>query len=337
MDKIDTGNWGDTFSKVTPQLIFNNDRYQEAVISLHEPGLASANIKTIHTPGIDLIHAQFSTQRKLELIDPENVSSISSSYVLCGNLESTFNYNNCSLKHSRDTHAFQYTPDFNGKHTILDNKLEALSIIYNPDYFKSIANSSGMPFLDDVMNCIERGEHLLVAPGQVALQPRMAELLQQILQCAFSGLTRYLFMEAKMLELFALQMEQLNSDTKGKEKWSLADRERLKAVHDYIVRSHLEPLTLSSLCYKFGLNEFKLKKGYKHFFGTTVFGHILKLRMEAARQLLVSGEMTVTEVAYHVGYCNVSSLTEAFKKQFGYLPRSIRDIHHYKSVVAFAV
>jgi hypothetical protein len=66
-----------------------------------------------------------------------------------------------------------------------------------------------------------------------------------------------------MLELFALQMEQFNSDTSDKEKWSLADRERLKAVHDFITQSYVEPLTLSCLCYKFGLNEFKLKKGYQ--------------------------------------------------------------------------
>ncbi|MCW3107222.1 MAG: AraC family transcriptional regulator [Segetibacter sp.] len=334
MDKINTGNWGNTFSEVSLQQVFNNDRYHEAVISLHEPGLARANLRTIHTPGMDLIHAQFSTQRKLELADPENVASISSSYVLSGELESTFNYNNRLVRHKSDTHAFQYTPDFNGRHIIHDNKLEALSFIYNPDYFKSIANSSGVPFLDNVMNCIDRGEHLLVPPGEVVLQPRMAELAQQIVHCAFTGLTRYLFIEAKMLELFAMQMEQLNSDTSDKEKWSLADRERLKAAHDFIIQSYLEPLTLSCLCYKFGLNEFKLKKGYKHFFGTTVFGHILKLRMEAARELLVSGAMTVSEVAYHIGYSNVSSFSEAFKKHFGYLPRSVRNIHHYESEVA---
>jgi AraC family transcriptional regulator, transcriptional activator of the genes for pyochelin and ferripyochelin receptors len=330
VDKINTGDWGNTFSEVSLQQVFNNDRYHEAVISAHEPGLASANVRTIHTPGIDLIHASFSTQRKLELIDSENVAVINSSYVLRGELESTFNHNNRSIRHNGDTHAFLYTPNFNSRHIIHNTRLEAFSFIYNPDYFKSIANSSAMPFLDKVMNCVDRGEHLFVAPGEVALQPRMAELMQQIMQCTFSGMTRYLFMEAKMLELFALQLEQLNSDISDKEKWSLADRERLKAVHDFVIQSYLEPLTLTSLCYKFGLNEFKLKKGYKRFFGTTVFGHILKLRMEAARQLLVSGEMTVSEVAYAIGYSNVSSFSEAFKKHYGYLPRSIRNIHHWK-------
>src|SRR4051794_25569961 len=104
MDKIDTGNWGNTFSEVLPEQVFNNDRYQEAVLSLHEPGLASANVRMLHTPGIDLIHVHFSTQGKLELIDPENVASINSSFVLRGELESRFNHSKRSIRHQSDTH-----------------------------------------------------------------------------------------------------------------------------------------------------------------------------------------------------------------------------------------
>ena len=47
MDKINTGNWGNTFSEVLVQAIFSNDRYNESVTTLHEPGLATAHIRTI--------------------------------------------------------------------------------------------------------------------------------------------------------------------------------------------------------------------------------------------------------------------------------------------------
>jgi AraC-like DNA-binding protein len=143
-------------------------------------------------------------------------------------------------------------------------------------------------------------------------------------QCSFQGLTKYLFIEAKMLELFALQMEQLNADSWVKEEWNCADRERLKAVHDYINQKYLEPLTLTGIGLEFGLNEFKLKKGYKHFFGSTVFGHIHTLRMQAAQRLLASGQMNVSEVSFYLGYSNISSFSAAFKKHFGYLPGTIR-------------
>ncbi|HEX2532359.1 MAG TPA: AraC family transcriptional regulator, partial [Chitinophagaceae bacterium] len=276
------------------------------------------------TPGIGLIQAEFRAERKLLLKDGESTEMISSSFVLDGGLESHFARNNRAVQHSDQTHGFQYTPDFQGTHLIQNGRLQAFSLFYENDYFRSLAQSSGMPYLDKVLNCMERGETLLVPPGEMLLQPRMAELLYGITHCRFQGLTRYLFIEAKLLELFALQMEQLNEGRGGREEWSSADRERLKAVHHYIGQTFLEPLTLAGICSRFGLNEFKLKKGYKHFFGTTVFGHIHQLRMQTAQRLLTSGAMNVSEVSLHIGYLNISSFSAAFKKQFGYLPGTLR-------------
>ncbi|RCR68188.1 helix-turn-helix transcriptional regulator [Larkinella punicea] len=324
MDKIENHNWGTIFSDISQREVFHNSHYAEVVTNFNEPGLACAKITSIQTAGIELIQASFATERKLVLVDPENSENVSSSFILDGNVESQFALNNHSVRHWGNTHGFQYTPDFQGKHIILNRKLQAFSLSYNSNYFKSLTQSAGSAYLDHVVDCMERGETLLVPPGQLLLQPRMAELLHAIVQCRFQGLTKYLFIEAKILELFALQMEQLNTNGVAKEFWNPADRERLKAVHDYISQNYLEPLTLTGICIRFGLNEFKLKKGYKHFFGSTVFGHIYKLRMQTARQLLTSGQMNVSEVSFHIGYNTVSSFSAAFKKQFGYLPGTLK-------------
>ncbi|MDQ3290919.1 MAG: helix-turn-helix transcriptional regulator [Bacteroidota bacterium] len=324
MDKIENHDWSNIFSDISQKEVFRNDRYAEVIAHFKEPNLASAQITTIHTPGIDLIQANFTTTRQLVLVDPESSEKIGSSFILSGDLESQFSLNKNSVAHWVNTHGFQYTPDFQGKHIIHNQKLQAFSLFYDNTYFKSLAQSAGVKYLDKVLDCMERGETLLVPPGKLILQPRMAELLHAIVQCPFQGLTKYLFIEAKMLELFALQMEQLNTTANVKEDWSRADQERLKAVHDFINQAYLEPLTLTGLCYQFGLNEFKLKKGFKHFFGTTVFGHIHHLRLQTAHQLLATGQMNVSEVSTHLGYNNVSSFSEAFKKNFGYLPGKLR-------------
>jgi AraC-like DNA-binding protein len=324
MDKIENHNWGNIFSDISQKEVFRNNRYAEVVAHFNEPGLAQAQVTTIHTPGIDLIQANFRTERKLLLVDPESTEMVSSSFILDGNIESQFKLNKNSVLHWVNTHGFQYTPDFQGEHIIHDQKLQAFSLVYDKAYFKSIAESAGVKYLDKVLDCMARGETLLVPPGKLMMQPRMAELLHAVVQCSFQGLTKYLFIEAKMLELLALQMEQLNTGSSVKKEWSRTDKERLKAVHDYINQAYLEPLTLTGLCYRFGLNEFKLKKGYKHFFGMTVFGHIHQLRMQAAQQLLASGQMNVSEVSFYIGYSNISSFSAGFKKHFGYLPGSLR-------------
>ncbi|WP_158267608.1 helix-turn-helix transcriptional regulator [Adhaeribacter arboris] len=324
MDKIENHDWSTIFSDISQKEVFRNDRYTEVVAHFKEPNLATAEITSIRTPGIELVQANFTTARQLVLVDPESSEKVSSSFVLSGDLESQFSLHKEPVTHWVNTHGFQYTPDFQGQHIIHNQKLQAFSFSYDNAYFKSIAQSAGVTYLDKVLDCMDRGETLLVPPGKLALLPRMAELLHAIVQCKFQGITKYLFIEAKMLELFALQMEQLNAGNNKKEDWSPADRERLKAVHDFITQSYLEPLTLTGLCYQFGLNEFKLKKGYKHFFGTTVFGHIHHLRMQTAQQLLATGQMNVSEASFHIGYNNISSFSEAFKKNFGYQPGKIR-------------
>jgi len=128
-----------------------------------------------------------------------------------------------------------------------------------------------------------------------------------------------------MLELFVLQMEHLHSlqSSPGKQQWRKEDREKIFAVKEYIEHSYLQPLTLKELTYSFGLNEFKLKKGYKHFFNTTVFEHILQLRMRKANDLLSERRLSIADVASFIGYNNPGSFSYEYKKRFGYSPRQV--------------
>jgi AraC-like DNA-binding protein len=105
-----------------------------------------------------------------------------------------------------------------------------------------------------------------------------------------------------------------------KDQWRKEDKEKIYAVKEYLDRAYLDPLTMKSLTYEFGLNEFKLKKGYKHFFNTTVFGYILHLRMQKAKALLSDPQMTISDVAQFIGYNNTGSFSYEFKKRFGYSP-----------------
>src|SRR5690606_5778529 len=101
---------------------------------------------------------------------------------------------------------------------------------------------------------------------------------------------------------------------------SVTDREKLYGLKEYIEKHYLQPLSLKQLGRLSGLNEFKLKKGYRSLFNITVFGHIHHLRMQQARQWLTQGDMTVTEVSARIGYSSSSNFSAAFKKQFGYPP-----------------
>ena len=57
----------------------------------------------------------------------------------------------------------------------------------------------------------------------------------------FAGITRYIFTESKLLELFVFQLEQVNAlqYPVAKEYWSEMDKEKLYAVKEFIGSSYL--------------------------------------------------------------------------------------------------
>jgi AraC-like DNA-binding protein len=155
----------------------------------------------------------------------------------------------------------------------------------------------------------------MTAPMQVALY--------QMLKCPYQGLTKRLFLESKTLELIALQLEQSVLKSK-KDKMSSrlrpADIERIHEAKDIIVNNMQKPPSLMELARQAGLNDFKLKKGFRQVFGRTVFGFLHEYRMEQSRKLLEEGKINVKEVSYTVGYMNAHSFSDAFKKRYGIRP-----------------
>lgn len=99
-----------------------------------------------------------------------------------------------------------------------------------------------------------------------------------------------------------------------------SDAEALTQARDILARTWQEPPGLMQLARMVGLNDFKLKSGFKELFGTTVFGYVRRMRMQEARLLLEKGQANVSEAAYRVGYTNVSHFASQFHKAFGSSP-----------------
>lgn len=152
----------------------------------------------------------------------------------------------------------------------------------------------------------------------------MQMILQQILHCPYQGCIKRMYLESKVWELIALQLDivlqpQLTSDR----SWELHtdDIDRIHHARE-ILAQHLDnPPSLKTLARQVGLNEFALKQGFRKVLGTTAFGYLHQYRMERARQLLEAGEMSITQVARAVGFANRGYFAAAFRKQFGINPK----------------
>lgn len=129
-----------------------------------------------------------------------------------------------------------------------------------------------------------------------------------------------LMLEAGIVELLLKQQQPV--ETKMLPSFSNADKARLLEAKNIVEQNLKHPCSLIELSRKTGLNDFKLKRGFKALFGNTVFGYLAGLRMNLAYKLLREGN-SVNEVAEAVGYKNAHHFTAAFKKHFDMLPSKV--------------
>nr|WP_239057730.1 AraC family transcriptional regulator [Pseudodesulfovibrio sp. JC047] len=97
--------------------------------------------------------------------------------------------------------------------------------------------------------------------------------------------------------------------------------QRIHHASHYLVQDLENPPSLVQLATFAGLNEKKLKLGFRQIFGTSVFGFFREHRLQKAHTILREGNRNVTETAYAVGFQSLSHFSRAFKKRFGILPK----------------
>lgn len=154
---------------------------------------------------------------------------------------------------------------------------------------------------------------------------RFKVLIKEIVYTVQPDYIRRIFLEAKILELLSLQLERLENKQLSPGNFSKEDILKLEEAKTLVEQNLQTPCSLIELARKTGLNDFKLKKGFKELFGNTVFGYLFELRMDSAYQLLKEGK-TVSEVSEMVGYKNAHHFTSAFKKRYHLLPSQIGKI-----------
>jgi AraC family transcriptional regulator, transcriptional activator of the genes for pyochelin and ferripyochelin receptors len=173
--------------------------------------------------------------------------------------------------------------------------------------------------------------HLLIEQQSIApfyrletTTPEMQSILQQILNCPYHGWMRQLYLEGKVLELLILWLTfAAKQDHQAKPSvLRPGDIERVRQARELLIQHLDHPPSLLELARRVGLNDYKLKQGFRQLYGTTVFGYLHTQRMEKARDLLCTGHLKITEVAYTVGYTSLPSFSLAFRKRFGVSPKA---------------
>jgi len=176
---------------------------------------------------------------------------------------------------------------------------------------------------------------------QGEMDPAVQILAYQILCGPLPGIPKRLFLEGKALEFISQQIAWMGSQgglwgnlQGSRPVLSPRERDRIQAAREILVQDLASPPTLSELSQRVGLSLNKLGAGFRELFGTTVYGFFREYQMQKARLLFEEADMNVSQVAWAVGYINVSHFSAAYKKRFGIQPKSFLKSARRKSFLA---
>ena len=88
-----------------------------------------------------------------------------------------------------------------------------------------------------------------------------------------------------------------------------------------------EPLDLDAMASAAGFSRYHFARSFRAAFGETPRAYLTRRRVERAKELLRSANLTVTEVCQLVGFVSLGSFSSRFSELVGMSPRAYRRLH----------
>ena len=195
---------------------------------------------------------------------------------------------------------------------------------FDKEVFLRLTNNSN-DILQRFTEKIIRGEVMSIGDN-LPIDFRLQQAIDAILNCAYEDGMKQLFFFSKAVEILVLQADAFNKAASRNRSVikSAYDKERILYAREYL-SAHLDnPPDLATLARLAGLNEYKLKYGFRELFNTTAFGFVAEKRLELAKRYLLDEHRTVGETASLLGYSSIQHFSTAFKKKYGVSPNKIR-------------
>ncbi|WP_372055176.1 AraC family transcriptional regulator [Tistrella mobilis] len=168
-------------------------------------------------------------------------------------------------------------------------------------------------------DCSVRDVLLLGRPTSTALEA----VGRSVLACRLTGTARQVFLKAKALEALAWLIAEIDGAPPVATLPVPAERRRIEHAARLLVERHDEAWTIPLLARTVGLNEKKLKSGFRLVIGRTVHGHLEAARLDAAARMIEDGARVI-DAAVAVGYTNPSHFARLFRRRFGAAPADWR-------------
>ncbi|KIC01201.1 DNA-binding protein [Flavobacterium sp. JRM] len=283
-------------------------------------------IKSHHliTDGLVILDTQMYFSEPQTALFEIACESIVMNFICCNNVETYIDQLETEKYSRENTHNIFYTSNYKATFKIPPfEQINYFSIILSKDFYYNIINEDWELHQKFSKNILLKKSSYLTS-RYIPFTSSIQWVIHEIKNCNRQGALKRMYIETKIKELLILQLEALIEKAIPKDLIDEEDYTKLLEAKLILDKDYVHAPTLPELSRMISLNEFKLKKGFKACFGTTVKSYIIELRMKHAKELFKSKTISVSEVAYKCGYKDVSHFSAAFKSFYGFSPQKFK-------------
>lgn len=230
----------------------------------------------------------------------------------------------------RSAHCINFFKRFNCTNLLAERSRQHDYTIRLSKSFYADLVSQHLAFSEDrLVELIATGNEFNTINKHLPMDYAIEGILRNIMTCPFEGQMKEMFLREHIRALFNLQLFHFSSIVTGTalhvdNKLNQSDHDKLHSVKDYIDQNFLDPASLESLSQMFGLNEFKLKHGFKVLFDTSPIRYLQQRRLNFALRLIQETDRPVKEIARELNYSHTANFITAFVRAFGKSPQYFR-------------
>lgn len=292
-------------------------------ISLQASGLfGSLQLHELKNENYCITHDQYSLLQDTTLQARADTQTLGLHY----NLRSSFQWNISGCREKmlrRKQYNMFYLPSYECEYLFRkEQQYMNFGVVFTTDYLQRC--NEAFPFLPQFLKRVNLKIPTTVNENHVLATPRMMEVIQNILHCDYIGMLKKMYLDSKVSELLLLSLRNIPNIDEVQITLHPSDIELVHQAKEHLLANLENPCSIGELAHLVGLNEYKIKLGFKQLYKNTVFGLLQDERLQKARMLLQETQMTVQDISLLTGYKNLSNFTAAFKRKFGFPPSSLK-------------
>lgn len=306
--------------KFTDTLCAYPPRFEKRKVVIQHPGV-QGEFSAYFTDGFCITKSQYHIHQKCS-----NLVSAGSDYV---QISMQVSGKSAIFNKAKNSHKeiplgmFQlaYRNEINTKVDLLYSKeqFQYIRVFLSRSFFLHLLSNEPWAKQDSFFKAVRDRRYVRFGNDVLPLNTVLSEILDEIMDNDYPAHFGQYFIQSKLKELF-LTIHIQKTKVASSHMLPSGEMNKIQLAKAYLGTTYHNPPTIKQLSRQVSLNEFKLKKGFKQVYNTTIRSYITELRMQRAKKMIYEN-YPINEIALTLGYKSASYFISAYKKKYGETPK----------------